>query len=276
MCVCCTATVDGSNEASCFETGNLKISPSLGEPAHVPTDIATTPICGVGALGPLGEVGVRNVAGIDLRTQEECSMHAYWAVGVVDVDQIAAGDGVLHGGLLKARRGHLDVINGFIGVLGADAEIVDSEGKTALMIAAKNGHTDTVKRPRGQAEAADRGGWTALTYADDRRHMDTFDALIHGASHRQSCGSMWNPAVDDLRQATWLSQRGHLNRVAPFWPVRPLCTTPIDLFICSYHLGGGTGTDASGARDGKPFRVSTSFQSVFVDESGSLGAPTVP
>jgi ankyrin repeat protein len=50
--------------------------------------------------------------------------------------------------MLAAEDGHTDTVNALAGTHNANVHAVDRSGKTALKSAAKNGHTDTVKALR--------------------------------------------------------------------------------------------------------------------------------
>ena len=92
-------------------------------------------------------------------------------------NRFAAGDGMT----CAACRGHLGIIEAFIGALGVDVEAVDYDGYTALMCAAMHGHTDTVNALAGtynaNVDAVDRWGRTALMFAAENCHTDTLNAL---------------------------------------------------------------------------------------------------
>ena len=60
-------------------------------------------------------------------------------------------------------------MNALAGTHGANVDAVDRVGRTALMLAAENGHTDIVNALAGthgaNVDAVDRDGWTALMHA---------------------------------------------------------------------------------------------------------------
>ena len=74
------------------------------------------------------------------------------------------------------------------GNVSPNVDAVDRDGRTALMIAAQNGHTDTVTALAGthgaNVDAVDRNGWTALMFAARNGHTATVNALVgtHGAN----------------------------------------------------------------------------------------------
>ncbi len=46
--------------------------------------------------------------------------------------------------MLAAGNGHTDTVNALAGTHNANVEAVNQDGETALMLAARDGHTDTV------------------------------------------------------------------------------------------------------------------------------------
>ena len=50
--------------------------------------------------------------------------------------------------MLAAENGHTDTVNALAGTYNANVDAVDRYGQTALMRAARNGHTDTVEALR--------------------------------------------------------------------------------------------------------------------------------
>ena len=67
------------------------------------------------------------------------------------------------------------------GNVSPNVDAVDRDGRTALMIAAQNGHTDTATALAGthgaDVDAVDRDGRTALMIAADHVHTATVNAL---------------------------------------------------------------------------------------------------
>ena len=65
-------------------------------------------------------------------------------------------------------------------------------GSTALMLAALNGHTDSVRvllRRPTDIDSKDRTGLTALTYAASRDHYDIVEVLLANGADVSSAGS---------------------------------------------------------------------------------------
>ena len=83
--------------------------------------------------------------------------------------------------MLAARNGHTDTVNALAGTYNANVEAVAQNGWTALMIAADEGHTDIVNALAGtynaNVDAVDEDGWTALMWAAENGHTDTVNAL---------------------------------------------------------------------------------------------------
>lgn len=86
---------------------------------------------------------------------------------------------------------------------GANVNARDNAGVTALMLAARNGHTALLRRllDRGATvEARTRDGWTALTYAAWTGHPDVARRLLTaGADPALTDRSGWSP----LMYASW-------------------------------------------------------------------------
>ena len=69
--------------------------------------------------------------------------------------------------MLAAVNGHVDIVNALAGMHSANVEAADEHGKTALMLAAYNGHTEIVN-------ALDTHGANAkLMLAAENGHTDT-------------------------------------------------------------------------------------------------------
>jgi len=83
--------------------------------------------------------------------------------------------------MLAARNGHTDTVNALAGTYNANVEAVDQNGWTALMLAAYYGHTDTVNALAGthnaNVETANERGGTALIIAAQNGHADTVNVL---------------------------------------------------------------------------------------------------
>jgi len=71
-------------------------------------------------------------------------------------------------------------VNALAGTHNANVEAANERGGTALIIAAQNGHADTVNvlgTYNANVEAVDEDGWTALMLATYYGHTDTVNAL---------------------------------------------------------------------------------------------------
>jgi len=82
--------------------------------------------------------------------------------------------------MIAAKKGHTDTVNVLAGTYNANVEAFDQNGWTALMRAAKNGHADTVNvlgTYNANVEAFDEDGWTALMFAAYYGHADTVNVL---------------------------------------------------------------------------------------------------
>ena len=97
---------------------------------------------------------------------------------------VDGGDGINNGMtslMLAAANGHTDTVNALAGTYNANVEAVDRNGSTALMIAAFHGHTGIVNALAGthnaNVEAVDKSGKTALMWAAFYGRTDTVNAL---------------------------------------------------------------------------------------------------
>ena len=106
-------------------------------------------------------------------------------VGVENIDGTTVGD------CLASACGagmDLSLISSLAGTHGANVDAVHRKSKTALMIAAWNGHTDIVnalvESHGANVDACSKRGWTALMLAAWNGHTDTVNALAgtHGAN----------------------------------------------------------------------------------------------
>ena len=92
--------------------------------------------------------------------------------------------------MLAAQNGHTDTVNALAGTHGANVDAVDEFGMTALMLAAQNGHTDTVNALAGthgaNVDAVDECGMTALMRAACSGHTDHCERA--GRDARGRCG----------------------------------------------------------------------------------------
>jgi len=83
--------------------------------------------------------------------------------------------------MLAAHSGHTDTVNALAGTHNANVGAVTQDGLTALMHAAHSGHTATVNALAGthnaNVEAVDLDGWTALMHAAWNGHTATVNAL---------------------------------------------------------------------------------------------------
>ena len=97
---------------------------------------------------------------------------------------VDGGDGINNGMtslMLAAANGHTDTVNALAGRYNANVEAVDQNGWTSLMWAAGHGHAATVNALAGthnaNVEAADEVGTTALMLAAEEGHTATVNAL---------------------------------------------------------------------------------------------------
>ena len=83
---------------------------------------------------------------------------------------------------------------------GADVNASDEFGRTALMIASKQGHFETVSlliKNNADVNAVDHNGWTALKWADNEGASDIIDLLISkGAKVYIDEGHVRTPLID--------------------------------------------------------------------------------
>jgi ankyrin repeat protein len=196
-----------------------EIMREYGMLAYVPKRIANNALDGVWTLRRVREVGVENLDGLELEERENCLRFACSAgldfsiirslyESLLAENRFAAGDGMT----CAACRGHLGIIEAFIGALGVDVEAVDYDGYTALMCAAMHGHTDTVNALAGtynaNVEAVDQGGYTALMHAAVNGHTDTVNALAgtHNANVEAS-------SRIGLTALLWAAYNGHTDTV---------------------------------------------------------------
>lgn len=87
--------------------------------------------------------------------------------------------------LLAASEGDTDKVESLL-AFGADVDIKDDSGKTALMMAVEGGYIRTVKILLDkdiQINARDNDGWTALSIAEYRGHTKIIELLkLSGAT----------------------------------------------------------------------------------------------
>ena len=83
--------------------------------------------------------------------------------------------------MLAAGNGHTDTLNALAATYNANVEAVSQVGMTALMFASHEGHTATVNALAGthnaNVDAVNRNGETALILAAQKGHTDTVKAL---------------------------------------------------------------------------------------------------
>ena len=81
--------------------------------------------------------------------------------------------------ILAAENGHTDIVKLLVGA-GADVNKADKIGLTALMYAVQDGHADIMKvlfKARADVNKADSDGLTALMLAAEVGHMDIVKLL---------------------------------------------------------------------------------------------------
>ena len=92
--------------------------------------------------------------------------------------------------MLAALNGHTDIVNALAGTHGANVDAVNRDGRTALMLAASEGHTATVNALAGthgaNVDAVDEYGRTALMSCRQQRPHGHCERA--GRDARGQCG----------------------------------------------------------------------------------------
>ena len=166
-----------------------------GALAYVPLEVYGNAVRGARVLRTIRQVGVENM---ERTTVGDCLVDACGAgmdlslistlVGTLgaNVDAVNRDDRTAL--MLAARNGHTAAVTALAGTHGANVDTVDRVRRTALMLAAWDGHTGTVTALAGthgaDVEAVDMDGRTALMLAAMKGHTDTVNALVgtHGAN----------------------------------------------------------------------------------------------
>ena len=166
-----------------------------GALAYVPREVYGNAVRGARVLRTIRQVGVENM---ERTTVGDCLVDACGAgmdlslistlVGTLGAN-VDAVNGVGWTALMVAARyGHTDIVNALAGTHGANVDAANIGGYTSLMDAASKGHTDTVTALAGthgaDVEAVNSDGKTALMFAAMNGHTATVNALAgtHGAN----------------------------------------------------------------------------------------------
>ena len=184
----------GMADVSSLDTKE-SIMREYGALAYVPREVYGNAVRGAHVLRTIRQVGVENM---ERTTVRDCLVGACGAGMDLSLISTLVGthganvDAVDRWGktalMIAAWNGHTDIVNALVGTHGANVDAVDRNGWTALMRAARNGHTDTVNALAGthgaNVDAVDRNGWTALMLAAENGHTDIVNALAgtHGAN----------------------------------------------------------------------------------------------
>ncbi len=123
--------------------------------------------------------------------------------------------------MLAAMNGHTDTVSELVGRHNANVEAVDRRGRTSLMLAAMNGHTDAVNALAGthnaNVEAAYAFGNTALMLAAENGHTDTVNVLV--GTHNANGGWQLGDDVDAVDACCHERPQGHRERPPSAWSV---------------------------------------------------------
>ncbi len=87
--------------------------------------------------------------------------------------------------MVAANNGHTETVKALLGG-GANPNVADKDGWTALIVAAGNGHTEIAKALLGggaSPNAAEKDGWTALMWAANKGHAEVAKALLGGGAN---------------------------------------------------------------------------------------------
>ena len=184
----------GMAEVSSLDTKG-SIMREYGALAYVPREVYGNAVRGAHVLRTIRQVGVENMKRTTVR---DCLVGACGAGMDLSLLSTLVGthganvDAVDRWGktalTIAAWNGHTDIVNALARTHGANVDAVDEYGLTALMLAAEHGHTANVNALAGthgaNVDAVNRGGGTALMIAAQCGHTDIVNALAgtHGAN----------------------------------------------------------------------------------------------
>lgn len=120
--------------------------------------------------------------------------------------------------LMKAaQNGHIEAVDLLLGA-GAAVDSEDKGGYTSMMLAASNNHSGIVGRLLGKGASINHRertrGWTALIWAAKQGHTETVEVLLrHGADRTLK-------DFDGRTAADWAQQAAHVKALALLQPAR--------------------------------------------------------